>query len=114
KHTGAGGGVVHGGDLWKPSSATYTRDRLAGFGGASQSFTYADLVDFPELAKRVFGDPGRSRRKTPGCNAPISVADPGAARADTENLKAATGGVKATEGFLSAASPGVIALFFKN
>jgi hypothetical protein len=37
----------------------------------------------------VFGDPGRSRRKTPGCNAPIGVGDPGAVHADVDNLKAA-------------------------
>jgi len=114
KQTDAGVDVVNDGELSKPSYATYVKDRLAGFGGASQSFIYQDLVDFPELAKRVFGDPGRSRRKTPGCNAAITVADPVAARSDTENLKAAIGGVKGTEGFLSAASPGVIALFFKN
>jgi len=114
KQADAGIDVVNDGELSKPSYATYVKDRLAGFGGSSQSFTYQDLVDFPELAKRVFGDPGRSRRKTPGCNAPISVADPAAAAADVANLKSALAGTKASEGFLSAASPGVIALFFKN
>jgi 5-methyltetrahydropteroyltriglutamate--homocysteine methyltransferase len=114
KQAEAGVDVVNDGELSKPSYATYVKDRLAGFGGSSQSFTYQDLVDFPELAKRVFGDPGRSRRKTPGCNAPIAVADPDAAAADVANLQAALGAAKATGGFLSAASPGVIALFFKN
>ena len=114
KQADAGIDVVNDGELSKPSYATYVKDRLAGFGGSSQSFTYQDLVDFPELAKRVFGDPGRSRRKTPGCNAPISVADPAAAAADVANLKSALAGTQASEGFLSAASPGVIALFFKN
>jgi len=42
----------------------------------------------------VFGDPGRSRRKTPACNAPISVRDPQAAIADVDNLKAAMGAVR--------------------
>jgi 5-methyltetrahydropteroyltriglutamate--homocysteine methyltransferase len=114
KQAEAGVDIVNDGELSKPSYATYVKDRLAGFGGSSQSFTYQDLVDFPELAKRVFGDPGRSRRKTPGCNAPIKVADPAAAAADVANLKSAIAGTKASEGFLSAASPGVIALFFKN
>jgi len=62
----------------------------------------------------VFGDPGRSRRKTPGCDRPISVRNPDACRNDTENLAAAMAEVKAAEGFLSAASPGVISLFFAN
>jgi 5-methyltetrahydropteroyltriglutamate--homocysteine methyltransferase len=75
---------------------------------------YQDLVEFPELARRVFGDPGRSRRKTPGCNGPISVADPAAAETDAANLRAVLGGVRAEEAFLSAASPGLVSLFFHN
>jgi 5-methyltetrahydropteroyltriglutamate--homocysteine methyltransferase len=37
-----------------------------------------------------------------------------AARTDAANVTAALGRVEATEGFLSAASPGVISLFFRN
>ncbi|MGH7359966.1 MAG: epoxyalkane--coenzyme M transferase, partial [Candidatus Rokuibacteriota bacterium] len=72
------------------------------------------LVDFPDLAKRVFGDPGRARRRTPACNGPIGVRDPRAAETDAQNLKAALASVPAAEGFLTAASPGVISLFFRN
>jgi 5-methyltetrahydropteroyltriglutamate--homocysteine methyltransferase len=90
------------------------KDRLAGFGGSGNTFVYQDLVDFPNLAKRVFGDPGRSRRKTPACNAPISVRDEAAARVDVDNLKAAVAGMRTAEAFMSAASPGVISLFFRN
>jgi len=43
-------------------------------GGSGNTFVYQDLADFPSLEKRVFGDPGRSRRKTPACNAPIGGA----------------------------------------
>ena len=101
----AGIDLVNDGEMSKPSYATYIKDRLAGFGGAGNTFVYQDLADYPNLAKRVFGDPGRSRRKTPGCNAPISVRDPQAAPADVANLAAALRTVKAEEGFLSAASP---------
>ncbi len=110
----AGIDVVSDGELSKPSYATYIKDRLAGFGGTSQPLQYQDLAAFPELAKRVFGDPGRSRRKTPGCNGPISLRAPEAVASDIENLEAATRFVGASEAFLSAASPGVIALFFRN
>jgi 5-methyltetrahydropteroyltriglutamate--homocysteine methyltransferase len=72
------------------------------------------LAAFPKLAQRVFGDPGRSRRKTPACNAPIAVRDGGDALSDVENLKAATGGRPPAEAFMSAASPGVVSLFFRN
>jgi 5-methyltetrahydropteroyltriglutamate--homocysteine methyltransferase len=110
----AGIDLVNDGEMSKPSYATYVKDRLNGFGGAGNTFVYQDLVDFPNLAKRVFGDPGRARRKTPACNAPISVRDAAAARVDVDNLKAALGEVKASGAFMSAASPGVVSLFFRN
>src|SRR5205085_2828465 len=75
---------------------------------------YQDLAEYPKLAQRVFGDPGRSRRKTPACNAPISVRDFKAVREDVDNLKAALAHANAAEGFMSAASPGVVSLFFRN
>ena len=114
KQVDAGIAVVNDGEVSKPSYATYVKDRLAGFGGTSQALQYQDLVDFPEMAKRVFGDPGRSRRKTPACTGPITVRDPGAAQADVDNLKAAVAGVAVDDVFVSAASPGVISLFFRN
>jgi 5-methyltetrahydropteroyltriglutamate--homocysteine methyltransferase len=114
KQAEAGVDLINDGEMSKPSYATYVKDRLNGFGGTGNTFVYQDLADFPKLAQRVFGDPGRSRRKTPACNAPISVRDPGAARADVANLKAALDAVRAVEGFMSAASPGVVSLFFRN
>src|SRR5438067_8869034 len=114
KQADAGVDIVNDGEMSKPSYATYIKDRLAGFGGTGNTFVYQDLVDFPNLAKRVFGDPGRSRRKTPACNAAIGVRDPGAARTDVEHLRAAFSKVNAQEMFLTAASPGVVSLFFRN
>jgi 5-methyltetrahydropteroyltriglutamate--homocysteine methyltransferase len=110
----AGIDIVNDGEMSKPSYATYIKDRLDGFGGESHPLTYQDLVEFPDLARRVFGDPGRSRRKTPGCNGPIAVRDATAAETDVANLKTALGGVPAGEGFLTAASPGLVSLFFHN
>jgi 5-methyltetrahydropteroyltriglutamate--homocysteine methyltransferase len=114
KQADAGVDIVDDGEMSKPSYATYIKDRLNGFGGTGNTFVYQDLVDFPNLAKRVFGDPGRSRRKTPACNAAISVRDPGAAKADAANLKTAFAKVNAQEAFLTAASPGVVSLFFRD
>jgi 5-methyltetrahydropteroyltriglutamate--homocysteine methyltransferase len=114
KQIAAGIDIVGDGEMSKPSYATYVKDRLSGFGGESHPLSYQDLVDFPELARRVFGDPGRSRRRTPGCNGAIAVRDPDAAATDVGNLKAAVAGNDVDEGFLSAASPGVISLFFHN
>jgi len=114
KQAEAGIDIVNDGEMSKPSYATYVKDRLAGFGGSGNTFVYQDLADFPNLAKRVFGDPGRSRRKTPACNAAITVRDGAAAKGDVDNLTAALTAVKAAGAFLSAASPGVISLFFRN
>ena len=110
----AGIDIVNDGELSKPSYATYIKDRLTGFGGTSQPLIYQDLVEFPDMAKRMFGDPGRARRKTPGCNGPIKVHDHTAPIVDAENLRAAMDAANATRGFMSAASPGVVSLFFKN
>jgi len=114
KQAKAGIDVVNDGEMSKPSYATYVKDRLQGFGGTGNTFVYQDLVDFPNLAKRVFGDPGRSRRKTPACNAAIGVRDAAAARRDVEHLKAAIANVRAEDAFLTAASPGVVSLFFRD
>src|SRR5467141_1322661 len=111
KQVEVGVDLVNDGEMSKPSYATYVKDRLNGFGGQSHPLQYRDLVEFPEMAARVFGDPGRSRRRTPACNGPISVRDPQAARRDADNLKSAVG---RQAGFLTAASPGVISLFFHN
>ncbi|MBM3528387.1 MAG: cobalamin-independent methionine synthase II family protein [Alphaproteobacteria bacterium] len=114
KQVEAGVDLVNDGEMSKPSYATYIKDRLDGFGGTGNTFVYQDLADFPKLAQKVFGDPGRSRRKTPACNAPIGVRDPQAARDDVDNLAAALKTTPAAEGFMSAASPGVVSLFFRN
>jgi 5-methyltetrahydropteroyltriglutamate--homocysteine methyltransferase len=114
KQVDAGLDVVDDGEMSKPSYATYIKDRLHGFGGSSHPLSYQDLVEFPDLARRVFGDPGRSRRRTPACDGPIAVRDPEAAQVDADNLTAALGTVRAEEGFLTAASPGVVSLFFKD
>src|SRR5579871_3625574 len=114
KQRKAGLDIVNDGEMSKPSYATYIKNRLTGFGGTGSSLVYADLVEFPEMAKRVFGDPGRSRRKTPACNGPIAVSDSDAVRRDVDNLRAAVGEGSGPRPFLTAASPGVVSLFFRN
>jgi 5-methyltetrahydropteroyltriglutamate--homocysteine methyltransferase len=115
KQRDAGIDIINDGEMSKPSYATYIKDRLHGFGGESEPLRYADLVGFPEITKRLLADPGRARRKTPACNGPISVADMGSVDADVANLKAAMSTrPDAVAGFMSAASPGVVSLFFAN
>jgi 5-methyltetrahydropteroyltriglutamate--homocysteine methyltransferase len=114
RQSAAGIDVVNDGEMSKPSYATYIKDRLNGFGGESQPPPYPDLVAYPGLHQKVYGDRGRARRKMPGCNAPISVRDREAVKVDIENLKAGVAGRGFEDLFMSAASPGVVSLFFHN
>jgi len=111
RQSAAGIDIVNDGEMSKPSYATYIKDRLNGFGGESQPPPYPDLVVYPGLHQKVYGDRGRARRRMPGCNAPITVRDREAVKVDIDNLKAGGAG---RELFMSAASPGVVSLFFHN
>jgi 5-methyltetrahydropteroyltriglutamate--homocysteine methyltransferase len=112
----AGIAIVNDGEMSKPSYATYVKDRLDGFGGESiQDYFFADLVDFPRSAELVAANPGRRKRSAPACTGPITVRDDDAAVArDLANLQRATESAPATGTFSSAASPGVVSLFFAN
>ena len=115
RQVAAGVSVVNDGEMSKPSYATYVKDRLNGFDGDSvQSYHFADLVDFPRSAELVAANPGRRKRSAPACTGPITVRDPDAARRDMEHLVSAVEGVEVAGTFSSAASPGVVSLFFAN
>ena len=110
----AGIDIVNDGEMSKPSYATYVKDRLSGFGGSGTTYVFQDLVEFPKAAERVSGNVGRKKRKTPACNGPIEVVDRRSAKVDVEHLTAAAEGKNVPGLFSSAASPGVISLFFRN
>lgn len=111
----AGISIVNDGEMSKPSYATYVKDRLNGFGGESiEKYFFADLADYPKSAELVAANPGRRKRTAPACNAPISVADAEAAELDMVNLKNAAARQDVDGTFSSAASPGVVSLFFGN
>lgn len=107
----AGIDVVNDGEMSKPSYATYIKHRLSGFGGQAGQYEFADLEEFPGAKAQVFGNRGRAKRVAPACTAPIEVIDMNAPRIDAERLNRLADG-HAT--FMSAASPGVTALFFPN
>jgi 5-methyltetrahydropteroyltriglutamate--homocysteine methyltransferase len=111
----AGITIVNDGEMSKPSYATYVQDRLAGFGGDTiQDYFFLDLADYPQSAAAVAANPGRRKRSAPACTGPISVRDETAVGVDMANLTAALRGDLAGRAFSSAASPGVVSLFFAN
>jgi 5-methyltetrahydropteroyltriglutamate--homocysteine methyltransferase len=107
----AGVDIVNDGEQGKVGYSTYVRHRLTGFDGQSTVASRADWADFPEAA-------ARSERRTtisrPACNGAIEWKDRTAVQTDITNLKAALEGVRPTEAFMTAASPGVIAHFLRN
>jgi len=115
KQIAAGVSVINDGEMSKSSYAIYVKDRLNGFGGESiQNYHFEDLVDYPKSTDLVAANPGRRKRTAPACNAPISVKDEDAVELDIVNLKNAVANTDVTGTFSSAASPGVVSLFFGN
>jgi 5-methyltetrahydropteroyltriglutamate--homocysteine methyltransferase len=115
RQVAAGISIVNDGEMSKPSYATYVKDRLDGFGGESiQNYFFADLAEFPKSAELVAANPGRRKRSAPACNGPIAVKDHDAAAQDMVNLTNAASSRNVQGTFSSAASPGVVSIFFGN
>ena len=112
----AGLDVLNDGEMSKIGYSTYVKDRLTGFEGESVMVNLAEVADFPEWGQRMFAEAGTGMRyvRTPACVGPIAVKDREQVKRDIANLQAAIQGVNATDVFMTAASPGVIALFFAN
>ncbi len=107
--------IINDGEMSKPSYATYVKDRLSGFTGESvQTYFFEDLVDFPRSAEIVAGNPGRRKRSAPACTGPIEVIDRTAAVKDMAELSRAAKSLGHEQIFASAASPGVVSVFFGN
>ena len=108
----AGIDIVSDGEYSKPGYSTYVKDRLTGFGGEGAMPVPADLLDFPSYAGRVYGEQALRALKTPACIGPVAYRDTRAVERDIARFRGALRG--RAEGFLTAASPGVISLFLKN
>ena len=106
--------IVSDGEMSKISYATYIKDRISGFAGASDRNPPADLEDFPGFLKRQASSGGTPEYKRPCCVGAISVKDMAPLEEDLANFSAAVAKHGAAEGFMNAASPGVIALFQPN
>lgn len=115
KQREAGVDVVSDGEQSKPSYATYIKDRLSGFSGDSPAMRGADLDDFPGYFRKLMARrAGAVKLARPCCTGPIAVRDRAPLEADLARFRAALAGSGAAEGFMNAASPGVIAVFQPN
>ncbi len=118
KQAEVGVDVLNDGEMGKSLYSTYVKDRLTGFGGKGEMIGMRDLVDYPEYAQKMYrdmgADPDAVAISMPACIGEVRVKDLEQVRADIDNLRTAAEGVKAEDVFMSAASPGVIALFLRN
>jgi 5-methyltetrahydropteroyltriglutamate--homocysteine methyltransferase len=114
KQVRAGVDVVSDGEMSKISYATYIKDRITGFAGDSERNAPADLEQFPGFLKRQASSGGTPSYRRPCCVADIAVKDMGPLEEDLANFTAAVRHHGPAEGFMNAASPGVIALFQPN
>lgn len=110
----AGVDIVSDGETSKISYATYVKDRYTGFSGNSERNAPADLKLFPGFLKRLADDGGTPQYARPMCTGEVVSKGQGELEKDISNLKAAMATHGAKEGFMNAASPGVISLFLQN
>jgi len=106
--------VVSDGEMSKISYATYIKHRITGFEGDSPRQAPKDLEEFPGFLQRQASSGGTPSYSKPCCVSEIRVKDMGPVSEDIDNFKQALETASATEGFMNAASPGVIALFQPN
>jgi 5-methyltetrahydropteroyltriglutamate--homocysteine methyltransferase len=106
--------VVSDGETSKIGYSTYIRERLSGFGGEFTPKPNRDLADYPEFSKRMAAFLGPRPFRRTFCVAPVTLKDPDAVQIDVANFRAALASKPDVEGFLNAASPGVVASFQPN
>jgi len=106
--------IVSDGEMSKISYATYIKDRITGFDGDSPRSAPRDLEDFPKFLERQASGGGTPTYRRPCCVGPIEVKSMQPLQDDLDNFSSALNGAKVEEGFMNAASPGVIALFQPN
>jgi 5-methyltetrahydropteroyltriglutamate--homocysteine methyltransferase len=114
KQVEAGVDLVSDGEMSKISYATYIADRLTGFGGDTPREPGLDLIEFPRILKKLAETGATAKYRRPRCQGEIAVKDMSWARTDIANMRAAIDAGHPVEGFMNAASPGVIALFQPN
>jgi 5-methyltetrahydropteroyltriglutamate--homocysteine methyltransferase len=106
--------VVSDGETAKPGYMEYAGERIDGFDevidGAGQ-FTFGDLEPFPEILHRIYKD---THLMLPVCTGPLSYTDLSFVNRDIANFRSALDATPATEGFIPAVSPGLLAMTAPN
>ena len=106
----AGMDVVSDGEMGKAGFANYVMDRMTGFGGEDSAglFRPRDVLDFPEMSRRLFGSQPATRARRPANDGEISYIGQAELAMDLAAFAGALEGVTVAEAFLPAASPGCV------
>ena len=115
KQIEVGVSIVGDGEMSKPSYVSYVTGRLEGFGGSDKGPGVADLADFPGFAKQqieIGAVIPRDSEYIKCCTGPIKYKDFKAVEQDLNTFQKVLATEKPRDGsFITAASPGVVALF---
>jgi 5-methyltetrahydropteroyltriglutamate--homocysteine methyltransferase len=106
--------AVSDGEISKIGYATYIQDRLSGFGGHTDRKQALDLADYPALRKKLAAIMGTQSFNRASCIGPVSVKNRVPLQQDIARFRHATERAAADEGFMTAASPGVVSAFQPN
>ncbi len=109
----AGVSVVSDGELGKVGYSTYITQRLSGFGGNVARKPALDLAPLPELRKKLAAIMGEQEFVRASCIGPVRLVDLEPCQEDIRRFRKALEG-RVVEGFMNAASPGLITAFQPN
>jgi 5-methyltetrahydropteroyltriglutamate--homocysteine methyltransferase len=106
--------IVNDGEMSKPGYSTYIADRLSGFAGHEPAKPRLDTRDHPNFLAAYERMTGATTARRAVCVGPIAWRDREPLAQDLANLRAALDQVSVVEGFMTAASPGLVPVFQTN
>lgn len=109
----AGVSIVSDGELGKIGYSTYITERLSGFGGDVPRKPALDLAPLPEYRKKLAVVMGDQEFVRAACIGPVKLVNQRPCEEDIARFTDALMG-KSVQGFMNAASPGLITAFQPN
>ncbi len=112
--------IVSDGEMSKVSYTSYVKHRLTGFSDAPPkaalpaSWVLPDWAEHPDFMAAHTQNRGPAQVPPPRCTGPLGYGDVKPLQTDIANLKGAAGKAKPAAMFMTAASPGVLAMFLPN
>jgi 5-methyltetrahydropteroyltriglutamate--homocysteine methyltransferase len=113
RQVAAGVSIVSDGELGKVGYSTYIKERLAGFGGDVARKPALDLAPYPELRKKLAAIMGDQEFVRASCVGPVRLVNLDPCHEDIRRFRKALEG-HPVQGFMNAASPGLITAFQPN